>query len=62
MVGGDGEGAALSNGIFGGGRYFRRDPFSVGGAGEVIVGLGNVYENVVVRLRVVCCIAKPGDD
>ena len=62
VVGGNGEGAALSDGIFWSGRYFLRSLLSVGGAGEVGVGLGDVYGKLVVHLRVGCCIAKPKDD
>ena len=62
VVGGNGEGAALSNGIFWIERYFLRAPLSVGGAREGRVGLGDVYGKLVVCLRVGCCIAKPSGD
>ena len=62
MVGGNGEGAAMSEGIFWSGRYFLRVALSVGGAREGGVGLGDVYGKLLVRLRVGCCIAKPRDD
>ena len=59
---GNGEGADLYDGLFWSGRYFLRDPLSVGGSGEGGVGLGDVYGKLVVRLRVGLCIAKPRDD
>ena len=62
VVGGNGEGAALSDGLFWSGRYFLRALLSVGGAGEGGVGLGDFYGKLVVRLRVGCCISKIRDE
>ena len=59
VVGMNGEGAALYDGIFWSERYFLRDPLSVWGAGEGGVGLGDVYGKLLVHLRVGCCIARP---
>ena len=59
MVGGNGEGAALSDNIFWSGIYFLRAPLFVGFSGEGRLGLGDVYGKLVVHLRVGCCIARP---
>ena len=62
VVEGNGEGDALSDEIFWSGKYFLRDLLSVGGDGEGGVGFVDVYGNLVVHLRVGCCIDKTRDD
>ena len=62
FVRGKKKGAALSDKIFWVGIYFLRDTLSMWVAGEGVVELGDVYGNLVVRLRVGCCISKPRDD
>ena len=58
---GNGEGSALSDGIFWSRRYFLGAPLYVGGSVEWVVGLGDVYGKLVVRLRLGFCITKPRD-
>ena len=62
VVGGNGEGAALSDGIFGGGRFFLGIPCLWGVPGGGDYGWVIFYGNLVVRLMVGCFIAKPRDN